>query len=371
MGTNTAAQHHRPLEAGAAVQQGVVQLAQVPAKPRGGTSVMDAIAMIQRAYGHAESDAESEGVGEDHVEAEAHPTDKAGEGSPPRPQKKADEGATYKIFMPPPPKPADSSGLGFNFAMTVKSKKYGKKPAAPGMELEDPEEVEQQRRAAEQAAIRERILAAQEAKRKQEEEDRNLAELEGGDDGSATALNLLASAAGLSATVLARMLEKRKLDDPNNQGLLAWAKAFQSKTKKQISTLEGRLRLDKGMTEETVTKCQEEVARLKALVQKLKEWEADERKRRREMDEAMKEQLRQQAEAEKQRLAQKRIRIQKEREEAKARILAEKRRRADEARAAKAKRRAEDAAAAEARKAAKAAELERKRAKAAQARMAR
>ena len=211
--------------------------------------MMDAIAMIQRAYGNqADSDDEDAEVtegGEDAVEGAPAP--------PKEPVQKADESATYKIFMPPPPKPSGNTGLGFGLAMGVKSR-FGKKPLAPGMDVEDPQEEERKRRETEQGAIRARILAAQEAKRRQQEEDAKLAGLEGNDAASANALNLLASAAGLSATELAKMLERRKVDDPNNKGLLAWAKAFLQKTQKKAKTLESRLRLDSKIDDETKTK---------------------------------------------------------------------------------------------------------------------
>jgi hypothetical protein len=233
------------------------------------------------------------------------------------------------------------------------------------MDIEDPEADERARRAVEQESIRARILAAQEAKRLQEEEDAKLAELEGNDDASANALNLLASAAGLSATELAKMMERRKVDDPNNKGLLAWAKAFLQKTQKQVKQLESRLRLDSKVDDETREKLDGEVKRLKLLCEKLREWEDEERKRRREMDEEMKRQLQEQAEAEKERLTNKRAKIRADREAAKLRIADDRRRKAEEAKAAMRKRKEADAARQAELKAARATELERKRALAA------
>ncbi len=362
LGANAISQHQRPLAAGAAIQQtiDVSQRHRAASNAGGATSVMDAIAMIQRAYGmNAESDDEGAADQEEASEGQEHTP-----APPKQPVKKADEDATYKIFMPPPPKPTGNVGLGFGLAMGVKSR-FGKKPLAPGMDVEDPEEEERKRREAEQESIRARILAAQEAKRKQEEEDAKLAELEGNDDASANALNLLASAAGLSATELAKMLERRKVDDPNNKGLLAWAKAFLQKTQKKAKTLESRLRLDSKIDEETKQKLQDEIKRLKLLCEKLREWEDEERKRRREMDEEMKKQLQAQAEAEKERLQNKRARIRAEREAAKKRAADERKRKAEEARAAMMKRKEQDAAMKAQLEADKAAELERKRALAA------
>ena len=361
LGANAAYQHEKPLAAGAAVQQTLddSQRHRAPSSAGGATSVMDAIAMIQRAYGNnVESDDEDdkEGTKEEAETAKAAP--------PSEPVEKADENATYKIFMPPPPKPSGNSGLGFGLAIGVKSR-FGKKPLAPGMDVEDPEEEEQKRRQAEQEAVRARILAAQEAKRLQEEEDAKLAELEGNDAASANALNLLASAAGLSATELAKMLERRKVDDPNNKGLLAWAKAFLTKTQKKAKTLESRLRLDSKIDDETKQKLQEEIKRLKLLCDKLREWEEEERKRRREMDEEMKQQLKDQAEAEKERLTNKRARIRAEREAAKQRAADERKRKAEEAKAAMRIRKEREAELKEQREAAAAAELQRKRALAA------
>lgn len=358
LGANAGAQHHRPLEAGAAVQQTIdpALRPKAGAARSTGNSVMDAIAMIQRAYGNAPPESDAGSVEE--------PEEEGSDGEAALAVQRADENATYKVFMPPPPKPTGATGLGFAFASGVKSK-YDKKPLAPGMDVEDPEEEEAKRRAAEQEAVRARILAAQEARRAQEEEDAKLAELEGTDDGSANALNLLASAAGLSAKDLARMLERRKVDDPNNKGLLAWAKAFLQKTTKQIKTLEGRLRLDARMPEETRSKVVEEVTRLKALCAKLREWEDAERQRRREMDEEMKRALREQAEAEKARLADKRAKIKADRAAAKVRIEADRKRKAEAAAAERAARKAAEAEAKAARKAAAEAELQRKREKAA------